>query len=97
MPAAGKLLYPFLAETEPFFREIRCGLWLDLIQGDHSCFHVVIDMAVVHPNAGVIRNHIHGIHSSWPQEEDICPPSVIQDHVSMPVWCMHISEVAKTQ
>lgn len=55
------------------------------IQGRHAGNDVVVDVAMKHPDAGIVGGHVRDFHTGREQFNHICPRSVYNDSVAMPV------------
>jgi len=82
------LLPDRLEQVSPVFLGAAIGLLglrLDLVQRHHSRIHVVVDVAMEHPNPGIVRNHVHGLHLCLHEGNDVGTFAVVQNHVAVPV------------
>jgi hypothetical protein len=58
---------------------------LDFVQRRHPGFHGVVDVAVEHPSARILGNHIDGAHLRLHEFDDIRALSILENHVAVPV------------
>src|SRR6266704_1194737 len=66
-----------------------------LIHGHHSRFHVVADMAVIHPGADIVRDHVRGNHLRRGQEYHVGPRTVHAYDIPVPVRGMEVETIAQ--
>jgi hypothetical protein len=55
---------------------------------------VVADVAMIEPNAEVIRDHVHGDHFGRREGDDICSMTVANDVVAVPMRCVKVVCIA---
>ncbi len=58
--------------------------WQDLVHGGHAGFHVFVNVAVEHPRANVVENHIRGDELCGQEGKNIRAVAVDRDHVASP-------------
>jgi hypothetical protein len=68
-----------------------CGLRLDFVEGHHSCLHVYVEMAVIHPGAWVVRDHVDGLHLGRREVNDVRAFAIMRHYVAVPVRRMEVS------
>ncbi len=56
-------------------------LRVDLLKRRHAGPHVLVEVAVVHPGAGIVGNHIHGPHLHGGDEDHVGPFAAVQRSV----------------
>src|ERR1700734_833719 len=56
----------------------KIELWFHLVECRHTGIHVIVDVAVEHPDAGIIWNHVDGFHLRLHERHHIRTLAVVQ-------------------
>ena len=65
------------------------SITVDLVQRGHSRIHVVVNVAMEHPDARVVGNHVHSFHLRLHKRNDVRAFAVVQYDVAVPVRSVH--------
>ena len=71
------------------------NLRLDFVQRCHASIHVIVDVAMEHPDARVIGNHVDSFHLRLHQRDNIGALAVVRYHVAVPVRSVNAELLAE--
>src|SRR5260370_33132510 len=69
-------------------------LLFDLVAGHHAGLHVFVEVAVEHPDAGIVGDHVHGFHLRGRDENYVGAFAILQDHVAVPMRSVQVQSFA---
>src|SRR3984957_15120806 len=70
------------------------GGGIDGINRHHASLHVILHMAMKHPCAGIVREHVHGLHASGKKFNHISISSSVGDGFAVPVRSVQVDLIS---
>src|SRR5208283_5406392 len=62
----------------------------DFVKSRHSGLHMFIKVTVIHPDSGIIRNHVDRLHLGGPNKDDVGSSPTLEHDIAMPVRSVQV-------